>query len=215
MARDFSEVLQQAMEFYVAGQLVEARALLLDLVRADSKLEAGWMFLSYTLEDPSQKADCLRKVLALNPNNAEAKTELTKLESVLHEGPKAPPSTSELLKIAPAAAPAPAPGGELPHASPFTMDIDHANDDIAFMAEARDRCLSSRAGRFPPDDPRPDAGVETGTHCSETSATRKTCDIPRSNTCAARATGCRGIANNRKKGNAGTHPAQLPGNAGG
>jgi hypothetical protein len=146
MARDFSEVLQQAMEFYVAGQLVEARALLLDLVRADSKLEAGWMFLSYTLEDPSQKADCLRKVLALNPNNAEAKTELTKLESVLHEGPKAPPSTSELLKIAPAAAPAPAPGGELPHASPFTMDIDHANDDIAFMAEA----IAAETDAFPP-----------------------------------------------------------------
>jgi hypothetical protein len=145
MARDFSEVLQQAMEFYVAGQLVEARALLLDLVRADSKLEAGWMFLSYTLEDPSQKADCLRKVLALNPNNTEAKATLQKLESVLQEGPKKPPSTSELLQSAPGA---PHPQGELPHASPFTMDIEHANDDITLMAEAAPAAAS--AAPFPP-----------------------------------------------------------------
>ena len=56
MARDFSEVLQQAMEFYVAGQLVEARALLLDIVRADPRLEAGWMFLSYTLGGAGSKS---------------------------------------------------------------------------------------------------------------------------------------------------------------
>ncbi len=87
MARDFSEVLQQAMEFYVAGQLVEARALLLDIVRVDPRLEAGWMFLSYTLEEPAQKADCLRKVLALNPENTEAKAALEKLHATFGTGP--------------------------------------------------------------------------------------------------------------------------------
>jgi hypothetical protein len=132
MARDFSEVLQQAMEFYVAGQLVEARALLLDVVRADSKLEAGWMFLSYTLEEPGQKADCLRKVLALNPENTEAKAALEKLEGILHEGPKAPPSTGELL-----------------HASPFTVDIDHATDDISIIPDGPVPGSGS-LGQFPP-----------------------------------------------------------------
>ncbi|MBN1438383.1 MAG: hypothetical protein JW929_03150 [Anaerolineales bacterium] len=180
MARDFSQVLQQAMEFYVAGQIVEARALLLDVVRADSKLEAGWMFLSYTLEDPGQKADCLRKVLALNPQNTEAKAALEKLENVLHEGPKPPPRTAELLGETPLIVPAEsaAARGALPdespvapedvppiaaadrpgestavrntastppeasqtretllHAAPFTVDIDHVEEDLSVIAD--------------------------------------------------------------------------------
>jgi hypothetical protein len=120
MTRDFGEVLQQAMEFYVAGQIVEARALLLDVVRADPNVEAGWMFLSYTLDDPNRKADCLRKVLAINPQNAEARAELEKIETSIKAEAKPAPQT-----------------GQLEHASPFTVDIDHANDDISvFEKEA-------------------------------------------------------------------------------
>jgi hypothetical protein len=146
MARDFSEVLQQAMEFYVAGQLVEARALLLDIVRADPRLEAGWMFLSYTLEEPAQKADCLRKVLALNPENSEAKAALEKLHATFGTGPveAAPaPITAAPSAPPPVASPAAPPIGQSPsdaptivHASPFTVDIDHANDDISVIPDA-------------------------------------------------------------------------------
>jgi hypothetical protein len=145
MPRDFTAVLQQAMEFYVAGQIVEARALLLDVVRADSKVEAGWMFLSYTLDDPKQKADCYRKVLALNPKNAEARDALKKIEAELHPGPTPPPKTEELLGEAPkrtqdlvnAAMKTPPPKGDgLPHAAPFTVDIDQANDTVSSPAVA-------------------------------------------------------------------------------
>jgi hypothetical protein len=128
MARDFSEALQQAMEFYIAGQLVEAKALLLDIVRSDPNVEAGWMFLSYTLEDPAQKADCLRKVLAINPQNAEAKVTLEELEGAHNPAPAAVRSPSEL-----------------PHANPFTVDIDHANDEIPAITDERFPGTSSPA----------------------------------------------------------------------
>jgi hypothetical protein len=115
MGSDVNEVLQQAMEFYVAGHTVEAKALLLDLVRAHPALEAGWMFLSYTLDDPKQKADCLRQVLKLNPQNTEAKGSL------------------DQLLPTPSAEPKPAASA---HSSPFTVDISHANDNVVAGAEA-------------------------------------------------------------------------------
>jgi hypothetical protein len=112
MGSDVNEVLQQAMEFYVAGHTVEAKALLLDLVRAHPTLEAGWMFLSYTLDDPIQKTDCLRQVLKINPKNSEAKGALGEL---------VPEQESGSVPASPA----------LAHASPFTVDISHATDEIA------------------------------------------------------------------------------------
>ncbi|MGB7538001.1 MAG: hypothetical protein WBM17_05650 [Anaerolineales bacterium] len=159
MARDFGEVLQQAMEFYVAGQLVEARALLLDIVRADPRLEAGWMFLSYTLEEPAQKADCLRKVLAINPENAEAKSALERLpggpktESVESApAPRAAVPTAPPITPAPVAASAAPPTSDSPsdaptvvHSSPFTVDIDHANDDLSAIPEIGDPALGVQA----------------------------------------------------------------------
>jgi len=116
MGSDVSEVLQQAMEFYVAGHTVEAKALLLDLVRAHPTLEAGWMFLSYTLDDPSQKVDCLRQVIKINPQNSEARNTLESL--VPSPNPTTPPLN-------------PAPG----HSSPFTVDISHATDNLAELKE--------------------------------------------------------------------------------
>jgi len=117
MGSDVNEVLQQAMEFFVAGHTVEAKALLLDLVRAHPTLEAGWMFLSYTIEDPIQKADCLRQVLKINPQNSEAKGAL--------EGLVPAPATAVQPAI-----PAPV------HSSPFTVDISHATDEMSGISAA-------------------------------------------------------------------------------
>jgi hypothetical protein len=188
MARDFSEVLQQAMEFYVAGQLVEARALLLDIVRADPRLEAGWMFLSYTLEEPAQKADCLRKVLAINPENVEAKAALEKMQGGPGTGPVEPgpasddtvapaaripvkpPTTPSIPPVsvpgvtgemasftdtptaaasaAPPNAPSPSNVPTVVHASPFTVDIDHANDDLSVIPDVGPPGIGAQAAQL-------------------------------------------------------------------
>jgi hypothetical protein len=129
MGSDVNEVLQQAMEFYVAGHTVEARALLLDLVRAHPALEAGWMFLSYTLEDPIQKADCLRQVLKLNPQNSEAKSALEELVSPPEAEPQ--PAAEPQTAAGPRPVAEPRPAAPAPtHASPFIVDISHANDEL-------------------------------------------------------------------------------------
>src|SRR4030042_3930104 len=95
MPRDPSDVLRQAMEFFIAGHIVEARALLLDLVRVNPQLEAGWMFLCYTLDDPQQKLDCLRQVLVINPNNEEAQIRLGQVEAGIPRSVKEAPGSEE------------------------------------------------------------------------------------------------------------------------
>jgi hypothetical protein len=139
------------MEFFIAGHIVEARALLLDLVRSVPTLEAGWMFLCYTLDDPQQKLDCLRQVLSINPDNEEAKIRLEQVQAGL---PKSRQPSAEKKADAPEATepgrkdkvrPAsvfpipsiPVPGKDdptkpnPPHVSPFTVDISHAGDSLS------------------------------------------------------------------------------------
>jgi hypothetical protein len=160
MPRDPSDVLRQAMEFFIAGHIVEARALLLDLVRVNPQLEAGWMFLCYTLDDPQQKLDCLRQVLTINPNNEEAQIRLGQVEAGIPRSAKEAPGSGEgasgreVRKEGGHAGPVfPIPSipiqkplpGQLPgtsganpstkpstaHVSPFTVDISHAGDPVA------------------------------------------------------------------------------------
>jgi hypothetical protein len=145
MARDPSDVLRQAMEFFIAGHIIEARALLLDLVRKNPQLEAGWMFLSYTLDDPAQQQDCLRQVLIVNPDNEEARLKLEQLQSVQAKPPKPepPPLQQTPRKTEGGTAQRPEERESTPafvspltnptvpsllHASPFTVDISHVND---------------------------------------------------------------------------------------
>jgi hypothetical protein len=159
MAKDPNDVLRQAMEFYIAGHIIEARALLLDLVRVNPQLEAGWLFLSYTLDDPAQKQDCLRQVLLVNPENEEAKAKLEQLQSgkAGPRRPEAPPAQPPSVK--PGGLPARAPqergshpvdesrtapnAAPLPHASPFTVDISHATDAIPENPLAEDQPSST------------------------------------------------------------------------
>jgi hypothetical protein len=160
MPRDPSDVLRQAMEFFIAGHIVEARALLLDLVRSNPTLEAGWMFLCYTLDDPQQKLDCLQQVLTINPENEEAQIRLEQVRSGMPQPSKpeaiqgkstAPtassdqpgkPSKSPVLPIPSIPVTRSEPGARrsasinpptapsAPHVSPFTVDISYAADAL-------------------------------------------------------------------------------------
>jgi tetratricopeptide (TPR) repeat protein len=51
----------------------DARKLLITLVKVNPRSEAGWLALASTLDDMHQAIDCLKRVLALNPNNEMAK----------------------------------------------------------------------------------------------------------------------------------------------
>lgn len=54
-------------------QLDEARRLLFEAVRLDAQHERAWMALASVLTDMEQAIDCLRRVLAINPDNRTAR----------------------------------------------------------------------------------------------------------------------------------------------
>ena len=67
------ELVAQGREALLAGDRERARALLTTAVERDSSSEDGWMWLSGTLSDPAEMAECLHRVLALNPENQQAR----------------------------------------------------------------------------------------------------------------------------------------------
>ena len=54
-------------------QLEEARRLLFEAVRLDAQHERAWLALASVLTDMEQAIDCLRRVLAINPDNRTAR----------------------------------------------------------------------------------------------------------------------------------------------
>jgi hypothetical protein len=172
MPRDPSDVLRQAMEFFIAGHIVEARALLLDLVRSNPQLEAGWMFLCYTLDDPQQKLDCLQQVLTINPDNEEAKIRLEQVEAGIPRPAKGAPEREEGARKE-GSRPAPVfPIPSIPtsrrgvnpsttpsasHVSPFTVDISHAGDPVAELQRSSE---SVADGNHDPASSEPVGAIE-------------------------------------------------------
>lgn len=57
-----------------------ARRLLADAVLADPSHEQSWLLLASVVDDLERAAECLRRVLALNPGNAQAREWLAQAE---------------------------------------------------------------------------------------------------------------------------------------
>ena len=55
----------------------DARRLLMSLVRVNPRHEQAWLTLASVMDDMDRAIDCLKRVLALNPNNETAKEWLT------------------------------------------------------------------------------------------------------------------------------------------
>jgi tetratricopeptide (TPR) repeat protein len=65
-----------------AGEVAQARQLLLQVVEADDKHEQGWLWLSGVMESDEERRICLENVLTINPDNVGAQRGLAKLDSV-------------------------------------------------------------------------------------------------------------------------------------
>lgn len=98
------ELLQAAIAAARAGDYDRASLLLIQLVKADPASEKGWLWLGLLRIDPAQRADCFRRVLALNPANRVARSQLQKLTA-----PPIPPSISPAASPNPLAVMAPPP----------------------------------------------------------------------------------------------------------
>jgi len=73
-------LLTQGIAAVKAGDKSTARRLLSQATQRDPTAEAGWLWLTAVLDTPQSKAYCLRRVLALNPNNSAALKGLAALE---------------------------------------------------------------------------------------------------------------------------------------
>jgi tetratricopeptide (TPR) repeat protein len=71
MAED--NLLNEALAAVQARQLPEARRHLMAVVRANPRHEQAWLLLASVVPEVDQAIDCLKRVLALNPNNTRAR----------------------------------------------------------------------------------------------------------------------------------------------
>ncbi len=72
--------IQPAAEALQQGDKAQARRILAIHLRKNPRDEKAWLLLERALDDPNQRRDCLRRVLAINPSNTEASDRLYELE---------------------------------------------------------------------------------------------------------------------------------------
>lgn len=71
--------LKLAASFIRDGQNQAARQLLIPYVKAHPRDARAWMLLSYAIEDPSKKVDCVRRALKIAPDSTQAQKRLKTL----------------------------------------------------------------------------------------------------------------------------------------
>lgn len=75
-----NEQLREAIKALQSGDKREARRLLGIVLRSEPDNVPAWWYLAEALDDPEQKSHCLRQVLRLHPNHAEARRKLGEIE---------------------------------------------------------------------------------------------------------------------------------------
>jgi hypothetical protein len=82
--------LEKARQLFGQGNRDEARRILINAIRNDPRNPDFWFGLSFCVDDPQQKKDCLEKTLRLSPTHSKAKVLLEQLligEEDLNETP--------------------------------------------------------------------------------------------------------------------------------
>jgi hypothetical protein len=83
-----SEKLDAAIKSIEAGDKTAAMQILASIVTTDPRNEMAWFWLSKCVEENDRKRYCLSKVLAINPNNRDARQALAQLEQPHPPPPK-------------------------------------------------------------------------------------------------------------------------------
>jgi len=82
---DENSLYTQALTAIEAGDRVLARRLLAELVRINSRHEQGWLRLATVVDNRRQIADCLQRVVTLNPHNVTASEWLEQVSRPLNQ----------------------------------------------------------------------------------------------------------------------------------
>lgn len=89
------ELLRAGIIAAKAGDIAQASKLLIQVVQTDPNSEPGWLWLGFCRTVPEQREYCFRRVLAINPQNTQARQQM----ELLHK-PEAP--SQEIKPPAPA-----------------------------------------------------------------------------------------------------------------
>src|SRR5512134_1739560 len=74
------ELLQAGITAAKTGEITTASNLLIQVVQTDPNSELGWLWLGLCRTVPEQREYCFRKVLAINPQNSEARRQMESLQ---------------------------------------------------------------------------------------------------------------------------------------
>jgi tetratricopeptide (TPR) repeat protein len=77
---ELQQLLQAGITALQRGERERGRELLLRVVEQDEQQESAWLWLSRAVDDPHDVETALENALALNPDNAEAKTRLLEIQ---------------------------------------------------------------------------------------------------------------------------------------
>src|SRR5690349_79546 len=107
-------MLQLGIKAAQAKRKTEAYQLLSQVVRRDPRSEQGWLWLAAVAPSPQESLDAFNRVLAINPNNEQARVgqrwAMSRLTTATAPAAGAAPQTPQapLASLRPAAAPPPA-----------------------------------------------------------------------------------------------------------
>jgi|GEM_PF-4514385 len=118
-----TDLLQQAQQALQSGERERARRLLIDALHANPRNAAIWLLMSQAVEQPAHKLDCVMRALAIEPENAAALAELSRLNP--QAAPQTPPATPPQPAASPSAAPSSSPRVHpaLPFAQPGSRPV--------------------------------------------------------------------------------------------
>ena len=78
-------LLQAALTAALAGDLEQATSLFAQLVTQETSSEQGWLGLGFCISDISRRKYCFQRVLAINPDNSQARQALGLLDNPVSE----------------------------------------------------------------------------------------------------------------------------------
>lgn len=116
------------------------------MIRANPQDERAWFLMSMAVDDPNQKRDSLKRVLQINPGNADARTQLDRLDAPQAPTTPAQPPTPAVRDVTP---PAELPAG--PSTTPRTHQTAapfYDQDDTGPAEPAAPNVWKSSLARF-------------------------------------------------------------------
>lgn len=122
MGANVEKLIKDGIRAYKAKNRAEAHSLLEKATELDPYSEQAWLWLSAVVDTEEDQRVCLENVLYINPDNADAKKGIDKLNAK-RKPQEAPPPAAPPAATPPPPAPAPAPTVEPPTATSSASSV--------------------------------------------------------------------------------------------